>query len=224
MALDSTHGVNAPNIGFTEDGIERSFQVNFLSHFLLFQCLREQLTDQAIVAMTGSGTHDPAEKTPTPAPRHADAEWLAYPHRDPERDRFGPRAAGRAYTASKLCCIVMAKEIARRFPKLCSASFDPGFVPSTRLAREFPPLLAAVVKRIVPLLMPADRTSTLEAAAAAYADVLLGHRSPACNGGYLCVRDQALIDVQPSALARGAEAGADLWADSLELLNQLGPS
>lgn len=157
-AIGLNAGITSRKIGITEDGFERTFQVNYLAHFLMFQILKDQFAEDAVIVTTGSGTHDPEEKAPPPAPRHANAEWLAFPDRDPNRDRFGPRAAGRAYTASKLCCILLAMEAARRFPSLKSASFDPGFLPDTNLAREFPSVAAAIVKRIIPYTMPRDRT------------------------------------------------------------------
>ncbi len=217
-ALGFNAGITSRRLTITEDGFERTFQVNYLSHFLMFQLLKDQLADDAIVITTGSGTHDPEEKAPPPTPRHANAEWLAYPDRDPKRDRFGPRAAGRAYTASKLCCILMAIEVAKRFPSLTAASFDPGFLPETNLAREFPAALAAIIKRIVPYTMPRDRTGTVATTAPAYASLILGAMSLSSNGAYLSMRDGKPIEVAPSELTRTGSVGADLWEDSVSLL------
>ncbi|MEO0881861.1 MAG: SDR family NAD(P)-dependent oxidoreductase [Pseudomonadota bacterium] len=212
-------GITPSKINMTEDGYERTFQVNYLAHFLMFQLLQEQLSENALVVTTGSGTHDPEEKAPPPTPRHANAEWLAFPHRDPNRDRIGSRAAGRAYTASKLCCILMAQQIARRFPSLQALSFDPGFLPETNLAREFPPLAAAIIKRIIPFTMPRDRTGSIATTAPAYAQLLLSGVTPSKNGAYLAMRGGKPVDAEVSELARAPGLGETLWEDSLKVLS-----
>ncbi len=217
-ALGLNAGITSNKIRITGDGYERTFQVNYLAHFLIFQLLRDQLIDNALVVTTGSGTHDPEEKAPPPTPRHAKAEWLAFPDRAPQRDRIAPRAAGRAYTSSKLCCILMAEEMARRYPSLRTASFDPGFLPETNLAREFPPLAAAIVKRIIPLTMPRDRTGTIATTAPAYADLLLGKLKLSRNGVYVAMRAGNPMDAETSKLARQPGLGETLWEDSLKLL------
>lgn len=217
--LGMNAGITSRKIQSTEDGFDRSFQVNFLSHFLMFELLRKQLTKDAIIITTGSGTHDPEEKAPPPPPRHADAKLLAYPQNDPGLDRFPPRAAARAYTSSKLCCILFAQEIANRYPHYRAASFDPGFLPETNLAREFPKVLAALIKRIVPLTMPRDRTGRIATTAPAYADLLLGDGMPEENGGYLAMRAGKAVEVCPSALARTSDIGTRLWSDTKSLLH-----
>ncbi|MEL7487723.1 MAG: SDR family NAD(P)-dependent oxidoreductase [Pseudomonadota bacterium] len=217
-ALGLNAGITSRKISLTEDGFERTFQVNYLAHFLLFQLLKDQLTNEAIIVTTGSGTHDPAENAPPPAPRHANAEWLAHPDRDPKRDRLGSRAAGRAYTASKLCCILLAMEIAKRFPSVKSASFDPGFLPETNLAREFPSILAAIIKGVIPYTMPRDRTGKVATTAPAYASLVLGAMSLSASGVYLAMRGGRALEVAPSELAGKPSIGETLWEDSLRLL------
>jgi hypothetical protein len=67
------------------------------------------LSNGAKVILTTSGTHDPAEKTMIPPPVHADAFWLAHPDRDPGRNPSLSKAAGQAYSASKLCNLLTAR-------------------------------------------------------------------------------------------------------------------
>ncbi|MEO0883770.1 MAG: SDR family NAD(P)-dependent oxidoreductase [Pseudomonadota bacterium] len=211
-------GITSRKISMTDDGMGRVFQVNYLGHFLMFQRLQAHLSDTALIVTTGSGTHDPEENIPLPAPKHADARRLASPRTDPERDRFGPRAASRAYTSSKLCCILFAREMARRYPSYRTLSFDPAFLPETNLAREFPSFAAAIVKRMVPRAMPPDRTGTVATTAEAYAALFLGQLPLPENGGYLAMRSGKTRDVPPSKLARQKEVGIRLWDDSLALL------
>ena len=91
----------------TPHGFETAFQVNHLSQYLLLRLLMPRLARGATIVITTSGTHDPANKTMAPPPRHANAGHLAHPKRDPERDN-----PGRAYASSKLCNILTARALA----------------------------------------------------------------------------------------------------------------
>jgi NAD(P)-dependent dehydrogenase (short-subunit alcohol dehydrogenase family) len=51
------------------DGFERTFAVNHLAHYLLLRLLASRLAAGARVILTGSGTHDPAEKSIVTPPR-----------------------------------------------------------------------------------------------------------------------------------------------------------
>jgi NAD(P)-dependent dehydrogenase (short-subunit alcohol dehydrogenase family) len=71
----------------TIQGFERTFGVKHLAHYLLARLLLPQMKEGGTLIFTASGTHDPVEKTAVPPPKHADAEWLAYPERDPQLDQ-----------------------------------------------------------------------------------------------------------------------------------------
>lgn len=211
-------GVSARKLLDTPDGINLTFQTNYLSHFAMIQALWATLSDEAHVVVTSSGTHDPREKTPPPPPRHADAARLARPKTDPDLDRSGQKAASRAYTSSKLCCTMLSLELAARREKGTSISFDPGLVPGTSLTREFP---AWLVKLLVPIMsrtMPADRTSTLPASAVALAQFMAQTSFVGSNGDYVAMRGGYPIVVNPSDMARDANLRAALWRDSEQLL------
>lgn len=202
------------------DGFERTFAVNHLAHFLLLNLLRDRLAPDARVIFTGSGTHDPAEKTPVTPPIHAEAEYLAYPERDPRREWGARRAGFRAYSSSKLCNIMTAREAAARAPAPTFLSFDPGYVPHTRLARDNPAWIAALVSYIVPLLMRGDRSSTIPRSGQFLADLALGDEYAGESGAYWSVRGKALVKLEPSELARDPAAARKLWDDSLCLVGE----
>ncbi|MEM8837582.1 MAG: SDR family NAD(P)-dependent oxidoreductase [Pseudomonadota bacterium] len=211
-------GLSPRRLHKTEDGFDRAFQVNYLSHFAMIQRLWDVLEPDAHILMTGSGTHDPEEKTPPPPPNHANALRLAYPETDPERDRFGSRAAARSYTSSKLCCIMASLELARRRPEGLSLAYDPGLVPGTRLTREFPQWLVRILLPILSRTMPADRTSTLSASANAFAYLMAGRSLIGQNGDYVAMRGGYPVVVNPSKMARDQHLSAQLWSDSEALL------
>ncbi|MPZ54880.1 MAG: hypothetical protein GEU79_19505 [Acidimicrobiia bacterium] len=104
-ALVLNAGMVLPDVtGRTVDGFETTFAVNHLAHYLLLRLLLTALADQAIVVLTTSGTHDPANNAVLAPPRHADAELLAHP----DRDTRVPKAGEHAYTASRLCTVLTA--------------------------------------------------------------------------------------------------------------------
>ncbi len=131
----------------TPDGFEPTFAVNHLAHYLLIRLLLPRLAPGATVVLTTSGTHDPAEKAPVPAPHHADAGRLARPDTDPQLDPKPKAAGNRAYTASKLCNILTARALAVQ-PEtiernLTVVAYDPGATPGTGLSRNYSPGMRA---------------------------------------------------------------------------------
>ncbi|MFZ4690796.1 MAG: SDR family NAD(P)-dependent oxidoreductase, partial [Polymorphobacter sp.] len=121
------------------DGFELTFATNHLAHYLLARLLLPHLAAGARVVLTSSGTHDPAEKTGVPPPRHADAGWLAHPETDPQCDASATTAGMRAYCASKLCNLLTARHIAAlpeaRAGGWIVTAYDPGLTPGTGLVR-----------------------------------------------------------------------------------------
>jgi len=213
-------GLSPRKLETTIDGFDRAFQVNYLSHFLMYQLLLDQLSDDAMVLLTSSGTHDPDEKTPPPPPNHANARLLADPSKDPKKDRLGIRAATRSYTSSKLCCTMFSLTLAEMRTGGTSISFDPGLVPGTRLTREFPSWLSSIVIKLASRSMPADRTGSIDTSAAALADFMLKRSSVGANGDYVAMRGGKPLVVLPSQMAQDRELRATLWSESHSLLTK----
>jgi NAD(P)-dependent dehydrogenase (short-subunit alcohol dehydrogenase family) len=199
-------------------GFERTFAVNQLAHFQLLRRLLPNLAPGARVILTGSGTHDPAEKTPVTPPAHADAERLAFPDRDPTLPKGARSQAFRAYSSSKLANIMTARELARRRPDLASMSFDPGYVPWTGLARASGSILSTLASLILPLLMKSDRKSTVALSGEYLAELAIDPAYADAHGDYWAVRNPALERIEPSVLARDDAACAKLWDDCEGLL------
>lgn len=138
---------------FTEDGIETTFQVNHLGHFLLVSLLRGSLAPSARVVFVSSGTHDPDRRTGMPAPRYTSAQALAHPAPDPSG--VAAQEGRRRYTAAKLCNVLCAYELARRLDGEASATaFDPGLMPGTGLAREYGRVQRLAWRYALPALTP----------------------------------------------------------------------
>jgi NAD(P)-dependent dehydrogenase (short-subunit alcohol dehydrogenase family) len=116
VLANNAGGVIAPH-QITEDGHEKTLQVNHLAGFLLTMLLRERLEEShATVINTSSGAH-----------RMARLDFSDF-----ENTRYSP---WRAYGTAKLMNILHAAEINRRFRGVRGVSFHPGVV-ATGFGRE----------------------------------------------------------------------------------------
>ncbi|UKK83541.1 SDR family NAD(P)-dependent oxidoreductase [Sphingopyxis sp. BSN-002] len=217
-ALVLNAGLQTSKLETGADGFERTFAVNQLAHFRLLLRLLPHLAPGARVILTGSGTHDPEEKTLVTPPAHANAEWLAYPDRDPTLPKKDQAQAFRAYSSSKLANIMTARELARRRPDLAAMSFDPGYVPWTGLARSSGKIISSLVSLILPLTMKRDRKSTIALSGEYLAALAAEPAYAGAQGDYWSVRNPALVRIEQSALARDDAACAKLWDDCAGLM------
>lgn len=202
-------------------GLELTFAANHLAHWLLVERLAGHMAADGRIILTASGTHDPAQKTGMPPPRHADARLMAYPELDADLDADPGKAGRRAYSTSKLCNVMTARELARRLapvrPDIAVIAFDPGFSPGTGLARSYPPPLGLVFRHLMPLFVRGDRVSTPAISGRLLADLTTEAAYAGSRGAYWAVNRRRLIEEPPSVLARDDAACARLWEDSAAL-------
>jgi NAD(P)-dependent dehydrogenase (short-subunit alcohol dehydrogenase family) len=175
------------------------------------------------IILTASGTHDPAEKTGIPPPRHIDAARLAWPRQDPDLDRRRIVRGQRAYSTSKLANVMTARELARRtgesHPGLTIIAFDPGFTPGTGLARDYPGPAGLIFRFLLPLLVKrTDRVSTPQNSGRLLSELVTDPAHAGLRGRYLAVRRQEVVEVKPSAVAHDAELAFKLWDHSAGLV------
>ncbi|KAA9165603.1 SDR family NAD(P)-dependent oxidoreductase [Amycolatopsis acidicola] len=192
----------------TEDGYEQTFAVNHLAHFLLVHELLPGLAN-ARVMFVASDTHDPRNRTGMPAPEYTGARSLA----EGEDDGNGRRR----YTTSKLCNVLATYEFARRAPEgVTFNAFDPGLMPGTGLAREYPGALALVWRYLLPALIvvPGVNAHTPRRSAQALARLVLDPALAGVNGKYF----SGLREIPSSRDSYDREKAADLWDGSLELI------
>jgi NAD(P)-dependent dehydrogenase (short-subunit alcohol dehydrogenase family) len=139
------------------DGFERTFAVNHLGHFLLVNLLLRRLAANppARVMVVASGVHDPKLRTGMPKPDIGHFDVLAQSG-GPKADGFDSRLA---YVNSKLCNVWFTYELIRRVAAagltskdrpLSVNAYEPGLVPGSGLAREYPPALRWVWLRVLP--------------------------------------------------------------------------
>lgn len=141
------------------DGWELTFAVNHLGHFLLANLLLARLAANAParIVVVASGVHDPKLRTGMPKPQVTDLETLATTG-GPTPGAFDGRLA---YVNSKLCNLWFTYELVRRIEAaglspsdrpLTVNAFDPGLVPGSGLARDYPAALRFVWNRVLPAL------------------------------------------------------------------------
>lgn len=211
---------NAGLVGFTglrltRDGIEETFGVNHLGHFLLIrEALRRMPAGGRVVFVT-SATHDPAQRTGFPAPVYETAELLAYPEGDDDPDQL--RAGRRRYTTSKLCNLLACYEFARRTPATQATfnAFDPGQMPGTGLARDFSGVRSFVWRRVMPALtlIPGINRNTPRRSAAALARLVTDPGLATVTGRYF-TGDR---ETGSSTASYDEAKAADLWRTSVAL-------
>jgi NAD(P)-dependent dehydrogenase (short-subunit alcohol dehydrogenase family) len=206
----------------TAQGFEQTFAVNHLAHYLLARLLIKQIVDGGTLILTSSGTHDPAEKTGVPPPRHANATWLANPDLDPQKD-VRPMTAGlRAYASSKLCNLMTARRLSdlsdTKARDVSVMAYDPGLTPGTGLARATPFFVRTIVWPLLPLVRPFVKgMNSLADAGACLADLGEG-KIDGDAATYCALRKGKPTWPAPSDLARDDAACAKLWADSADMV------
>jgi NAD(P)-dependent dehydrogenase (short-subunit alcohol dehydrogenase family) len=221
-ALLLNAGVQCTSPMTSQDGFELTFAVNHLAHYLLARLLVPSMAQGGRIIFTASGTHDPAEKTSVPPPRHADAAKLADPSQDAQRDANPMTAGRRAYSSSKLCNIMTARELSRRLqpsrPDIAVTAFDPGFTPGTGLARNYPGPTGLLFKYLLPLITRrGPGVSTPAISGRLLADLGTKPAYAEAHGLYFAVRSGVLRQLEPSVLARDPAACAALWSDSARM-------
>jgi NAD(P)-dependent dehydrogenase (short-subunit alcohol dehydrogenase family) len=196
---------------WTEDGFEMTFGVNHLGHFALVHGLLDELAHPARIVVVSSGTHDPSKHTGMPDPRYTSAADLAQPRAEQDDGR-------RRYTTSKLCNVLFTYELDRRLGHggqgVAVNAFDPGLMPGSGLARDYPPLQRLAWRYLLPALR-----------------VLPGVRSTRTSGRYLAaLTNDARFDgvsgeyfdgrrpIRSSADSYDRDKALDLWETSERLL------
>ncbi len=120
--------------------VERTFQVNVLSHVLLVELLEDRMKSGGTVITLGSGTHDPGNTLASVfgfrGAFFPSAEAVAAGEVSPGGSNT--QQGMDRYATSKLCAILYAVQMAEQEPAsgrrfLC---YDPGLMPGTQLARD----------------------------------------------------------------------------------------
>ncbi len=155
---------------YSAEGHELTFAVNHLGHFRLINALMSDLMRPGRIVLLSSGTHIPEHKLArlmqVPSPNYTSAKSLALGDNAPQDERLTNQS--RRYSTSKLCNVLFGYELARQLDDADVGVFmlDPGLMPDTNLANEYPAVLAKVMMGVVKLfvnLTPLIRLSSTSA-------------------------------------------------------------
>jgi short chain dehydrogenase len=199
------------------DGYELTFAVNYLAHAQLVGDLLDSFATPARIVLVGSSTYYAnwvRRLMTVPAPEWRDPLELARPA-GPE---VSPtlKAAGVAYSNSKLAILYYAHELQRRVPEGINVSvFEPGFMPGTGLSREHSPGVQRMGRGLQRLPLPG--MSSPVKSGPALASVTLDARWAHLRDGDFVVIDSER-DVMP--IANNPDRERRLWDATAKLLQQ----
>jgi light-dependent protochlorophyllide reductase len=200
----------------TSDGFELTFGVNHLGHFALVHGLLDDLARPARIVVVSSGTHDPSKYTGMPEPRFTTAGDLLYPPVEP--NDLTSEAGRRRYTTSKLCNILFAYELDRRLEHgeqgVTVNAFDPGLMPGSGLARDYPPLQRFAWRYLLPVLRVLPQVRSARTSGAHLAALVSDPRFEGRTGEYF----DGLKPIRSSVDSYDSDNALDLWQTSERLV------
>ena len=207
----------------TAEGIEQTFGVNHLAHFLLVNLLLPHLLPDGRVVVVSSGTHFDAPRIwqsaifGMPAPQYLGAVALAQGAVPAGMDPASAQANQFRYTTSKLCNLLFMYELDRRLRAAGSSitvtAFDPGLMPGTGLARANAPVERWVWKNVLPIMRLFEGINSVDMSGRNLARLVIDPTMAGVSGQYI----EATKAVPSSALSRQPKLWADLWAESEKL-------
>ena len=195
--LINNAGLVTDKLQFTKDGYELQIGVNHLGHFLLTTQLLHLL-----------------EKSPSP--RIINVSSKAHQRAKINFNTFkGEIGAEKysgmmAYGQSKLANILFTKELAKRYPNICSHSLHPGVV-GTEIAQKNLKRIWGIIWTILsPVMLSPAKGAKTTVYLATNPDVLK------INGRYFDKQKE----IQPSDVAKDADLAKQLWKVSEQLISQ----
>jgi NAD(P)-dependent dehydrogenase (short-subunit alcohol dehydrogenase family) len=209
-------GINmkAKSLEFTEDGFERTFQLNFLGHFLLSNLLLEQMAEPSRIVFVSSDLHDPAATRMgkiTP-PRYGPVEDLAYGIGTAARLR--PMAR---YATAKMYAMMMAYELDRKLREggrhITVNSWSPGVVPTTQAGRDMNPIMKRIMTSRWFVSFMGSHLSTEEEAAQALGGLVIDEKYSRISGRYF----DGFNEIPSSVESRDGTKARSVWKQTVRL-------
>jgi NAD(P)-dependent dehydrogenase (short-subunit alcohol dehydrogenase family) len=203
-------------ISITIDGIETTFQVNCLSHFLLINLLLPNLNIPARILFVSSELHRNDGPMKSFRPDFRNAQTLAYPKKSLEPIE---NSGSQRYSTSKLCLLIYTYELALRLPlngfdHITVNAFNPGLMPDTGLGGLNKKLLRKLFLKYVLPLFTKGAISNPEKSGGILAELLVSSKYENVTGKYF---DREKI-VASSDESHDLKKSLDLWDTSIDLL------
>lgn len=214
-------GINmaAKSLEFTEDGFERTFQLNFLGHFLLANLLVEQMKAPARIIFVSSDLHDPAatKMGKMLPPRYGPVTDLA--HATGTAAKLRPMAR---YGTAKMYAMMTAYELDRRLIEagkgITVNSWSPGVVPSTQAGRGMNPIAKRIITNGWFVSFMGSHLSTEEEAAEALGDLVIDEKYSGVHGRYF----DGFKEIPSSEESRDKNKAKAVWEQSAKLAGLAG--
>lgn len=214
---------------YTADGIEMTFGVNHLGHFLLTNLLLPHFATHGRIVVVSSGTHypdDPFVKAMgVQPPAYTTAEKLAYPELTTQKpDKIGTER----YSTSKLCNLLFAYELGRQLAKqgrtdLTVNAYDPGLMPGSGLARQAPAVAQWAWNNVLPVLRLFPGVGSVQTSGTLLAQLVSDPAFANQTGKYYYFRRPNDRREKPSSPESYDLAKArDLWGTSVRLIKKVG--
>ncbi|MET7771696.1 SDR family NAD(P)-dependent oxidoreductase [Nocardia sp. NPDC005366] len=200
------------------DGYEMTFATNHLGHFHLVNELLGSLSPRARIISVASEVHQgPRKSFGFPAPRWDDPARLADPAVQAEHS--GGRWGRIRYATSKLANIYYTYELARRLGDggVTVNAFDPGLMPETGLARDYPAVLRKGYHVMTPLLTKLPGAATAAQSASDLAWLATSDDVAGISGKYFSGRREHAS----SRESYDADRAAQLWQTSEQLIRKV---
>lgn len=205
---------NAKSLEFSQDGFERTFQLNFLGHFLLANLVVKQMTSSGRIVFVSSDLHDPAATRmgKLMPPKFGPVEDLA----------FGTGAAARLkpmarYATAKMYAMMAAKELDRKLRKIGNPitvnSWSPGVVPTTQAADDVNPILKVIIQSPLLVNFMGSHLSTEQEAAQALGGLLMDTKYSGISGKYF----DGFQEIPSSIESRDEAKARTVWEQSAKL-------
>ena len=209
-------GINmkAQSLEFTEDGFERTFQLNFLGHFLVANLLIEQLTSPARIVFVSSDLHDPAatKMGKFMPPKYGPVDDLA--RGTGTAAKLKPMAR---YATAKMYAMMAAYELDRRLRKsgkpITVNSWSPGVVPTTQAGRDMNPIMKKIMTNRWFVNFMGSHLSTEEEAAQALGSLVTDAKCSGTSGKYF----DGFKEIQSSVESRDEAKGRAVWEQGARL-------
>ena len=209
-------GINmkAKSAEFSEDGFERTFQLNFLGHFLLANLLARQMAEGSRIIFVSSDLHDPAatKMGKLMPPKYGPLEDLA--NGIGTAANLKPMAR---YATAKMYAMMTAYELDRRLREAGRAitvnSWSPGVVPTTQAGRGMSANLKLIMTRDWFVSFMGSHRSTEEEAARALGGLLIDAKYTSVSGRYF----DGFTEIPSSVESRDESKARTVWDQAAKL-------
>jgi NAD(P)-dependent dehydrogenase (short-subunit alcohol dehydrogenase family) len=209
-------GINmkAKSLEFSEDGFERTFQLNFLGHFLLVNLLVNQMTEPGRIVFVSSDLHDPAatKMGKIMPPRYGPVDDLAYG--TGTAAKLKPMAR---YATAKMYAMMAAYEFDRKLRRARRSttvnSWSPGVVPTTQAGRDMNPMMKKIMMSRWFVGFMGSHLSTEEEAAQALGRLVVDAKFSGVSGRYF----DGFKEIPSSIESRDETKAGAVWDQSVRL-------